>query len=160
MSLIKSENTLSKPSNRQTSPRLTSKGKLNKSKGVLAKRSKMQNYLFNTQNEANKFNSPLSQFLKKHKDYRANKAKNQYSVELSDMGRDSSIEPNPFTQTVVLKPEEDLIFNVIKPKSKGRSKYLTKKSTSKKPKKYDILDHNYYIGWIEGIIIKIVWRLS
>lgn len=43
--------------------------------------------------------------------YRAMK-KNQHSVELIDVYRDSSLDNNPFTQTVVLRHDDHLLNNV------------------------------------------------
>lgn len=38
--------------------------------------------------------------------------KNQHSVELIDVFRDNSLDSNPFTQTVVLRPDDHLLTNV------------------------------------------------
>lgn len=89
------------------------------------------------QSKLKQFNSPLSQFIQKHKEYRLKKAQQKDSVELSDLYRDSSLSSNPFTQTVVVHPHDNLFPKEIpfsgskvvkKPKTKRRAKYLTNKA--------------------------------
>lgn len=105
-----------------------SKGKsTGKLKATIPKRSKIQSYLKQTNLEQKNFNSPLSEFLKKHKEYRTKKAQHQNSVELIDLYRDGNIDKNPFTKTVVLKPDEELLTDQNNPSTSRRSKYLTNK---------------------------------
>ena len=89
------------------------------------------------QSKLKQFNSPLSQFIQKHKDYHLKKAEQKKSIELSDLYRDSSLSSNPFTQTVVLQPHENLLSKEIpystakvakKAKTKRRTKYLANKA--------------------------------
>jgi hypothetical protein len=128
MSLVKSNPFIAGNLYIKVSPRNKSKGKsTGKLKATIPKRSKIQSYLKQTNLEQNNFNSPLSDFLKKHKEYRAKKVQHLNSVELTDLYRDGSIDKNPFTKTVVLRPDEELLTDPSKPQTNRRSKYLTNK---------------------------------
>jgi len=125
MSLFKSNQNLTKPLVVDTTPRRTVKKQM-KTKNTVGNKSKIHSYL--TQSSQNKFNSPLSNFIQKHKEYRKRKEAQKNSVEISETYKNGSLYSHPFTQTIVLNSNEELLTNSKKAKTKRRTKYLTSKN--------------------------------
>jgi len=113
-----------------------------KKKPKVTKKPKLRPSLQKYKKEATKFNSPLSKFLKKHKDYRLKKSLHQRSVDIDtgytgdSLDRSSATKPplidkKQYAQTLVVNRNEDPFTTARLLKEKSKKKYLNTKKTYK-----------------------------